>query len=145
MEVEMITTVRVQEKGQVTIPRSIRRQLNLKKGDLVTFVSTENGVLIKSLDLAADDFLNSLAGSLQSREIKLEDVLNRSRQVSADVLAKEFNLLPDERKILLQALQLKAQAAVESIRITMGTELSDEDIEAEIQETRKQLSHADRP
>jgi hypothetical protein len=119
--------------------------LNLKKGDLVTFVSTENGVLIKSLDLAADDFLNSLAGSLQSREIKLEDVLNRSRQVSADVLAKEFNLLPDERKILLQALQLKAQAAVESIRITMGTELSDEDIEAEIQETRKQLSHADRP
>lgn len=141
----MITTVRVQEKGQVTIPRSIRRQLNLKKGDLVTFVSTENGVLIKSLDLAADDFLNSLAGSLQSREIKLEDVLNRSRQVSADVLAKEFNLLPDERKILLQALQLKAQAAVESIRITMGTELSDEDIEAEIQETRKQLSHADRP
>jgi len=36
----MISTVRVQEKGQVTIPRTIRRQLNLKKGDLGTFIST---------------------------------------------------------------------------------------------------------
>jgi AbrB family looped-hinge helix DNA binding protein len=53
----MITTVRVQEKGQVTIPRDIRRLLKLKKGDLVTFISTENGVLIKTLDLAADDLL----------------------------------------------------------------------------------------
>jgi AbrB family looped-hinge helix DNA binding protein len=140
----MITTVRVQEKGQVTIPQSIRRQLNLKKGDMVTFVSTENGVVIKSLDLAANDFLNTLADSLKTRGIKLEDVLSRSQQVSADLLANEFNLLPEERKNLLQALQLKAQAAVESIRITMGTELSDEEIETEIQEARKQLHHADR-
>ncbi len=76
----MITTVRVQEKGQVTIPRSVRRQLNLKKGDLVTFVSTENGVVIKSLDLAANDLLDTLAKSLGTRGIKLEDVLTRSAE-----------------------------------------------------------------
>jgi AbrB family looped-hinge helix DNA binding protein len=144
----MITTVRVQEKGQVTIPRSIRRQLNLKKGDLVTFVSTDNGVVIKSLDLAANDLLDTLAKSLEIRGIKLDDILTRSQEVSADVLTKEFKLRPDERKILFQALQLKAQSAVEAIRTAEVTstsaELSDEDIEREIQEARKHLRHADR-
>ena len=138
----MISTVRVQEKGQVTIPRTIRRQLNLKKGDLVTFVSTENGVVIKTLVLAADDLLTSLSNSLQARGIQIVDVIARSQKVSADVLTREFNLLPEERNMLFQSLQLKAQAAVEAIRTAedsvTSTELTEDDIEAEIQETRKQ-------
>lgn len=46
-----LPTVRVQEKGQVTIPLEIRKKLNLKKGDLVTFVETETGVLIKPAEV----------------------------------------------------------------------------------------------
>ena len=138
----MISTVRVQEKGQVTIPRTIRRQMNLKKGDLVTFVSTENGVVIKTLDLAADDLLTTLGQSLQARGIQIVDVIARSQKVGADVLIREFNLLPEERNMLFQSLQLKAQAAVEAIRTAgdsvTSTELTEDDIEAEIQETRKQ-------
>ncbi|PKO16603.1 MAG: hypothetical protein CVU39_07210 [Chloroflexi bacterium HGW-Chloroflexi-10] len=141
MEVKMISTVRVQEKGQVTIPRSIRRQLNLKKGDLVTFVSTENGVVIKTLDLAADDLLVVLAKTLQARGIQIAEVLSRSQKVGADTLVREFNLRSDERNMLFQALQLKAQAAVEAIRTAVesdsSSELTEDDIEAEIQETRK--------
>jgi AbrB family looped-hinge helix DNA binding protein len=138
----MISTVRVQEKGQVTIPRTIRRQLNLKKGDLVTFVSTENGVVIKTLDLAADDLLTTLSKSLQARGIQIVDVIARSQKVGADILTREFNLLPEERNMLFQSLQLKAQAAVEAIRSAedsvSSAELTEDDIEAEIQETRKQ-------
>jgi AbrB family looped-hinge helix DNA binding protein len=137
----MISTVRVQEKGQVTIPRTIRRQLNLKKGDLVTFVSTENGVVIKTLDLAADDLFAALGKTLEARGIKIADVLARSQQVGADALAREFNLLPEERTLLFQALQLKALAAVESIRSAQeaaSAELTEEEIEAEIQDARRQ-------
>lgn len=135
----MISTVRVQEKGQVTIPQAIRRQLNLKKGDLVTFVSTEKGVVIKTLDLAAEDLLTNLEKALLARGIQLSDVLARSQKVGAEVLAREFNLRADERNTLFQALQLQAQAAVEAIRTASesSSELSDEDIEAEIQDTRK--------
>ncbi len=135
----MISTVRVQEKGQVTIPRTIRRKLNLKKGDLVTFISTENGVIIKTLDLAASDLLAALEKSLLARGIQLSDVLARSRSVGAEVLAREFDLRADERNTLYQALQLQAQAAVEAIRnaAESGPELSDEEIEAEIQDARK--------
>jgi len=137
----MISTVRVQEKGQVTIPRTIRRQLNLKKGDLVTFVSTENGVVIKTLDLAADDLLLALSKVLQARGIQITEVLARSKKVGADTLAREFDLRSDERNMLFQALQLKAQAAVEVIRTAAesdsSSELTEDAIEAEIQETRK--------
>ncbi|MBU0512225.1 MAG: AbrB/MazE/SpoVT family DNA-binding domain-containing protein, partial [Chloroflexi bacterium] len=34
-------SVRVQAKGQVTIPKTVRKKLNLTKGDLVVFVETE--------------------------------------------------------------------------------------------------------
>lgn len=136
----MISTVRVQEKGQVTIPQNVRRQLNLKKGDLVTFVSTENGVVIKTLDLAAEDLLATLETLLQDRGVRLSDLLARSRQIGAETLVREFNLRSEERNLLFQALQLKAQIAVEAIRTASesGSVISDEDIEAEIQEMRKE-------
>ena len=38
--------VRMQEKGQVTIPREIRKKLGLKRGDLVTVMETPEGVFI---------------------------------------------------------------------------------------------------
>lgn len=138
----MITTVRVQEKGQVTIPRDIRRQLKLKKGDLVTFISTENGVIIKTIDSAADDLLVILGKSLDSRGIQKEQVLTRAKITGSDKLATEFNLSQEERNLLYQALQLQAQAAVESIRLIAESsptyEITDDDIEAEIHEVRKQ-------
>jgi AbrB family looped-hinge helix DNA binding protein len=137
----MITTVRVQEKGQVTIPRDIRRLLKLKKGDLVTFISTENGVLIKTLDLAADDLFAGLAKSLQSKGIKIDEVITRARNTNSEKVVKEFNLSKEENKMLYQALQLKAQAAVESIRIIAESspnyEITEENIEEEIHEVRK--------
>ena len=44
---------KVQRKGQVTIPAGIRKKLGLKKGDLVAFVETEQGVLISPQDNVA--------------------------------------------------------------------------------------------
>jgi AbrB family looped-hinge helix DNA binding protein len=138
----MITTVRVQEKGQVTIPRDIRRQLKLKKGDLVTFISTENGVIIKTLGSAADDLLVILGKRLNSRGIKIEQVLTRAKTTGSVQLMTEFNLSQEERDLLYQVLQLQAQAAVESVRRIAESsptyEITDEDIEAEIHEVRKQ-------
>ena len=62
------------------------------------------------------DLLTSLTKTLQARGIQIDAVVARSQKVSADVLVKEYNLPPEERKILFQALQLKAQAAVEAVR-----------------------------
>lgn len=51
--------VRVQEKGQVTTPRQIRKKLNLKRGDLVVFVETDAGVIVKPASVIADDALRT--------------------------------------------------------------------------------------
>ncbi len=43
--------IRVQEKGQVTLPADVRRKTGLKKGDLVSVTTTEDGVLIKPVEV----------------------------------------------------------------------------------------------
>lgn len=137
----MITTVRVQEKGQVTIPRDIRKKLKLKKGDLVTFISTETGIVIKPLDLASDDLFDDLRKRIQTRNIRLEVLLERAQKTNAEALAREFGLSEVEKQMLYQALQLRAQAAVEVIRSMAETsgvaEISEEEIAEEIYKTRK--------
>jgi AbrB family looped-hinge helix DNA binding protein len=56
MEINMSEIgVRIQEKGQVTIPQKIRDKLNLKKGDLVVFEETENGVMVKPVIMVGKD------------------------------------------------------------------------------------------
>jgi len=55
-----IQLVRVQEKGQVTIPLEIREKLKLKKGVLVTFVETDEGVLIKPVEVIVTEVLDEI-------------------------------------------------------------------------------------
>jgi AbrB family looped-hinge helix DNA binding protein len=52
--------VRINKSGQVAIPPEIRKKLNIKAGDLVTFVETENGVLIKPVGTAVTEMLDVL-------------------------------------------------------------------------------------
>ncbi|MBA4379669.1 MAG: hypothetical protein C0393_03105 [Anaerolinea sp.] len=139
-EVTMYTAVRIQEKGQVTIPTNIRRKFNLKKGDLVTFVETESGVTIKSLDQVADELLTALEKELKQRGISLEKVMERGMQKGGDTAVAEFGLSEGEKEALYQAVSLRAQSAVKAIRENArkyGTDkLSDEDIGTEIQAVR---------
>jgi len=55
--------VRVQEKGQVTLPAEMRKRLGLKKGDLVAVTTTDGGVLIKPVEVKRRE------GSLWLREL----------------------------------------------------------------------------
>ncbi len=59
--------VRVQEKGQVTIPQEIREKLDLKKGDMVTFVETDAGVVIKPAEVVVSDALDEIGRALKKR------------------------------------------------------------------------------
>ncbi|KAF0106592.1 MAG: hypothetical protein FD146_2500 [Anaerolineaceae bacterium] len=136
----MYTAVRIQEKGQVTIPTDIRRKFSLKKGDLVTFVATDSGIVIKSLDQAADELLAGLEMELEQRNIPLKKVMERSMQKGGDAAVAEFGLSEGEKETLYQAVSLRAQSAVKAIRENArkyGTDkLTDEDIEAEIRAVR---------
>jgi len=84
--------VRVQEKGQVTIPSEIRRKLKLKKGDLVVFVETEAGVVIKPAEILVSDALDEIGRALEAKGIDLEELLERGRERRGELIEKEYGL-----------------------------------------------------
>ncbi len=84
--------VRVQEKGQVTIPREIREKLDLKKGDLVTFVETDEGVVIKPVEVVVSDTLDEIGRALKEKGISLEKLMKRGREIRGELIEEEYDI-----------------------------------------------------
>ena len=81
-----LTTVRVQAKGQVTIPKEIREKLNLQPGDLVVFVDTDDGVMVKPAAVVTDDSLRE----------GVTAVVRSIRERFSDYSVEEIDALVDE-------------------------------------------------
>jgi AbrB family looped-hinge helix DNA binding protein len=81
-----MTSVRVQAKGQVTIPKEIRDKLNIEPGDLVVFVDTADGVLVKPAAVMTDEKLR--------QEIAV--VVRSIRERFAEYSPEEIEALVDE-------------------------------------------------
>jgi antitoxin PrlF len=87
-----IQAVRIQEKGQVTIPLEIRKKLNLKKGDMVTFVETSSGILILPVELVVSQALDRMGQALKGRGVELDTLMERSREIRGDIIQEQYNL-----------------------------------------------------
>jgi len=55
---------KITSKGQTTIPVSIRKAAKLEEGDRVLFEMKEDYVILRKIKLPADDYLNSIASTL---------------------------------------------------------------------------------
>jgi len=86
------TTVRVQEKGQVTIPLEIRKRLKLRKGDLVTFIETKQGVLIQPAEVVVGAALDEIGRALKEKGLTLEELIDRGREIRGNLIEEEYNL-----------------------------------------------------
>ncbi len=82
----------IQEKGQVTIPASIRRRMGLKKGDLIAFTETEEGVVITRQEVVALDLLKEIGESLKAKGIPLEELLEDGRAIRVDLLREMYGI-----------------------------------------------------
>jgi AbrB family looped-hinge helix DNA binding protein len=78
--------VRIQEKGQVTIPTEIRKKLGLKRGDLVAVVETPEGVFITPQQVLATKALDSIGEILKERGLSLTELIAQGRDVRSDLL-----------------------------------------------------------
>jgi antitoxin PrlF len=92
------TIVRVQEKGQVTIPLEIRKKLNLKKGDLVTFVEIEDGVIIRPAEVIVTQALDEIGKALEDKGISLDELIERGRGVRGQIIKEEYGLTDSSSK-----------------------------------------------
>ena len=76
----------VQVKGQVTIPAEIRQRWGLKKGDLVAFVETEQGVMISPQEVVAMNALDQIGRALRERGITLEELIESGREIRGQLI-----------------------------------------------------------
>ena len=68
---------RISNDGQVTIPMEIRRALNLKSGDKVSFFKTENGdIVMNNISLVAiKEAQDAVADNDYSEDAILNDIM----------------------------------------------------------------------
>lgn len=78
--------VRIQEKGQVTLPASLRQRLGLKKGDLVAITETPEGILITPQEIVATQALDRIGAALREQGLSLEDLIESGRAERDDLL-----------------------------------------------------------
>src|SRR5687768_9542174 len=71
--------VRVQDRGQVTLPAEVRKRLGLKKGDLVVVRETAEGVLLTPQVAAITDALDRLGAILREDGITLDELIESGR------------------------------------------------------------------
>jgi AbrB family looped-hinge helix DNA binding protein len=90
--------VRMQEKGQVTIPQGIRKKLGLKRGDLVAVMETPEGIFITPQQVLATKALDSIGDILKEKGLSLEEVISSGRELRTDILQEIYGIteIPQE-------------------------------------------------
>jgi len=89
--------VRVQEKGQVTLPAGIRKRLGLKKGDLVAVIETPEGVLITPQAVVATSALAQIGEALKEQGLSLEDMIESGREIREELYREQYGHLDTGR------------------------------------------------
>ena len=88
--------VRVQEKGQVTLPASIRSRLGIKRGDVVSVEETSEGILITPQRVIATEALNRLGDALRDTGITLDEWIELGRSQRDDLIREQYGIEPSE-------------------------------------------------
>ena len=86
----MRRTYVLQENGQVTLPAKWRERQGLKKGDLVTFVETEQGLLVQPRTPVAMHLLDRIGKILREKGIELEDMIEDGRDIREELYQERY-------------------------------------------------------
>lgn len=84
--------VTIQENGQVTIPMSLRKRYGLKKGDVVVFEETEDGLLLGLKESMTMKLLDDIGNGLKAKGITLEELIESGRDAREDIIKEKYNL-----------------------------------------------------
>jgi AbrB family looped-hinge helix DNA binding protein len=85
-------TYTIQENGQVTLPREWREKYGLKKGDVVVFRETEEGLVISPREVALMNLLDEIGDTLKAKGITLEDLIRDGRKIRGEILKEKYGI-----------------------------------------------------
>ena len=82
--------VRVQDRGQITLPAAIRRKYDIKEGDLVGFRETDEGLLIDLRAVRIAKALDQMGAGLREKGITLEEMIESGREIREELLREMY-------------------------------------------------------
>lgn len=82
--------VRVQGKGQVTLPTELRKRLGIKKGDLVTVEETPEGVLITPQKVLPIQALDRIGEILREQGVSLEEMMDSGAELREELIRERY-------------------------------------------------------
>jgi len=90
----MKKTYTVQENGQVTLPAEWREKYGLKKGDVVVFEETDQGLLVSPRVVLAMKLLDEIGAELQAKGVTLEELIASGRDIRQEIYNEKY--APDQ-------------------------------------------------
>jgi bifunctional DNA-binding transcriptional regulator/antitoxin component of YhaV-PrlF toxin-antitoxin module len=85
----------LQESGAVTLPADFRKKYSLEPGDEITFIETDEGLLISPREALIDKLLGEIGDDLRAGGITLEDLMDSGRDLRAQLLKDAYGIDPD--------------------------------------------------
>ncbi len=86
----------IQENGQVTLPKELRREYGLHKGDTVVFERTEEGWIVRKDEPDPMKLLDELGGILAARGVTLDELITSGRSIRAEIVREWYGLEPGD-------------------------------------------------
>jgi AbrB family looped-hinge helix DNA binding protein len=80
----------LQENGQVTLPIEWRKRYGLKKGDVITFQETEDGLLISPREAQIMKLLDEIGEALKQKGISLEEMIESGRDIRQEIYNEKY-------------------------------------------------------
>ncbi len=87
----------IQENGQVTLPVEFRKRYGLKKGDIVTFKETKEGLLISPREALAMKMLDEIGEMLEEQGISLDDLIESGREIRQEIYDEKYSRRSDDK------------------------------------------------
>lgn len=86
----------IQENGQVTLPKELRREYGLHKGDTVVFERTEEGWIVRKDEPDPMKLLDELGEILAARGITLDELIASGRGIRGEIVRERYGLEPGD-------------------------------------------------
>jgi AbrB family looped-hinge helix DNA binding protein len=82
----------IQENGQVTLPKELRREYGLSKGDAVTFERTDAGWVVRKEEPDPMKLLDELGALLAERGITLDELIASGRGIRGEIVRERYGI-----------------------------------------------------
>ena len=86
----------LQESGSITLPADFRKKYGLKPGDKISFIETDEGLLISPRAVLTDKLLDEIGDDLRAKGVSLEDLMDSGRDIRDQLLKERYGLDLDE-------------------------------------------------